>query len=115
MLNGGSMVWGFCVYFVYMIPLETDVLRKHRFQKVTFTWSINWDVNNNIGRVNGISFYLQGFQKKLDTEKMEHRIGSDRDSDRWKDSRETDGQEREEDELWISILVRKVLIYQDLS
>ena len=35
MLNGGSMVWGFCVYFVYMIPLETDVLRKHRFQKST--------------------------------------------------------------------------------
>ena len=34
MLNGGSMVWGFCVYFVYMIPLETDVLRKHRFQKL---------------------------------------------------------------------------------
>ena len=33
MLNGGSMVWGFCVYFVYIIPLETDVLRKHRFQK----------------------------------------------------------------------------------
>ena len=33
MLNGGSMVSGFCVYFVYMIPLETDVLRKHRFQK----------------------------------------------------------------------------------
>ena len=33
MLNGGSMVWGFCVYFVYMIPLETDVLRKHHFQK----------------------------------------------------------------------------------
>ena len=33
MLNGGSMVWGFCVYFVYMIPLETGVLRKHRFQK----------------------------------------------------------------------------------
>ena len=33
MLNGGSMVWGICVYFVYMIPLETDVLRKHRFQK----------------------------------------------------------------------------------
>ena len=33
MLNGGSIVWGFCVYFVYMIPLETDVLRKHRFQK----------------------------------------------------------------------------------
>ena len=28
------MVWGFCVYFVYMIPLETDVLRKHRFQKI---------------------------------------------------------------------------------
>ena len=28
MLNGG------CVYFVYMIPLETDVLRKHRFQKI---------------------------------------------------------------------------------
>ena len=34
MLNVGSMVWGFCVYFVYMIPLETDVLRKHRFQKI---------------------------------------------------------------------------------
>ena len=34
MLNGGSMVWGFCVYFVYMIPLETDVLRKHRFQQM---------------------------------------------------------------------------------
>ena len=33
MLNGGSMVWGFCVYCLYMIPLETDVLRKHRFQK----------------------------------------------------------------------------------
>ena len=33
MLNGGSMEWGFCVYFVYIIPLETDVLRKHRFQK----------------------------------------------------------------------------------
>ena len=27
------MIWGFCVYFVYMIPLETGVLRKHRFQK----------------------------------------------------------------------------------
>ena len=27
------MIWGFCVYFVYMIPMETDVLRKHRFQK----------------------------------------------------------------------------------
>ena len=23
--GGGSMVWGFSVYFVYMIPLETDV------------------------------------------------------------------------------------------
>ena len=23
------------MYFVYMIPLETDVLRKHRFQKPT--------------------------------------------------------------------------------
>ena len=34
MLNWSSMVWGFCVYFVYMIPLETDVLRKHRFQKL---------------------------------------------------------------------------------
>ena len=34
MLNGGSMVWEFCVYFVYMIPLETDVLRKHRFRKL---------------------------------------------------------------------------------
>ena len=39
MLNGGSMVWGFCVYFVYMIPLETDVLRKHRFQKWLSTHS----------------------------------------------------------------------------
>ena len=32
------MVWGFCVYFVYMIPLETDVLRKHRFQKMIYLW-----------------------------------------------------------------------------
>ena len=31
------MVCGFCVYFVYMIPLETDVLRKHRFQKLNVT------------------------------------------------------------------------------
>ena len=31
------MVWGFCVYFVFMIPLETDVLRKHRFQKAPVT------------------------------------------------------------------------------
>ena len=23
-MNGGSIVWGFCVYVVYMIPLETD-------------------------------------------------------------------------------------------
>ena len=38
MLNGGSMEWGFCVYFVYMIPLETDVLRKHRFQKMKENW-----------------------------------------------------------------------------
>ena len=37
MLNGGSMVWGFCVYFVYMIPLETDVLRKHRYLIVCST------------------------------------------------------------------------------
>ena len=37
MLNGGSIIWGFCVYFVYMIPLETDVLRKHRFQKSAYT------------------------------------------------------------------------------
>ena len=36
MLNGGTMVWGFCVHFVYMIPLETDVLRKHRFQKCIY-------------------------------------------------------------------------------
>ena len=34
MLNEGSMIWGFCVYFVYMIPLETDVLRKHPFPKM---------------------------------------------------------------------------------
>ena len=45
MLNGGSMVWGFCVYFVYMIPLETDVLRKHRFQKLEY-----------IHKTNGITF-----------------------------------------------------------
>ena len=25
MLNVGSMVWGFCVYFVYMIPLEIQI------------------------------------------------------------------------------------------
>ena len=42
MLNGGSMIWGFCVYFVYMIPLETDVLRKHRFQKLTLSVSLQW-------------------------------------------------------------------------
>ena len=47
MLNGGSMVWGFCVYFVYMIPLETDVLRKHRFQK-----SILKCVDSVIGKSN---------------------------------------------------------------
>ena len=47
MLNGGSMVWGFCVYFVYMIPLETDVLRKHRFQKSYF------------------DMFLLGFRRKL--------------------------------------------------
>ena len=41
MLNGGSMVWGFCVYFVYMIPLETDVLRKHRFQKTSQTYRLD--------------------------------------------------------------------------
>ena len=41
MLNGGSMVWGFCVYFVYMIPLETDVMRKHRFQKIKATGSVD--------------------------------------------------------------------------
>ena len=40
MLSGGggggggvSMVLGFCVYFMYMIPFETDVLRKRRFQE----------------------------------------------------------------------------------
>ena len=43
MLNGGSTVWGFCVYFVYMIPLETDVLRKHRFQKMRVP--LPWDSN----------------------------------------------------------------------
>ena len=48
MLNGGSMVWGFCVYFVYMIPLETDVLRKHRFQK--------WRLNPNVHRAKGDRF-----------------------------------------------------------
>ena len=40
MLNGGSMIWGFCVYFVYMIPLETDVLRKHRFQKSAISFNL---------------------------------------------------------------------------
>ena len=50
MLNGGSMVWGFCVYFVYMIPLETDVLRKHRFQKQLLLHSIE---------VQSISFILR--------------------------------------------------------
>ena len=43
MLNRGSMVWGFCVYFVYMIPLETDVLRKHRFQK---SFTCYWHYQN---------------------------------------------------------------------
>ena len=36
------MIWGFCVYFVYMIPLETDVLRKHRFQKTKFSMGAQW-------------------------------------------------------------------------
>ena len=36
------MVWGFCVYFVYMIPLETDVLRKHRFQKSMNTIRVSY-------------------------------------------------------------------------
>ena len=44
MLNGGSMIWGFCVYFVYMIPLETDVLRKHRFQKYKWMASL-WNIS----------------------------------------------------------------------
>ena len=44
MLNGGSMVWGFCVYFVYMIPLETDVLRKHRFQKLQGYFTSDFDL-----------------------------------------------------------------------
>ena len=35
------MIWGFCVYFVYMIPLETDVLRKHRFQKQLYDLVFN--------------------------------------------------------------------------
>ena len=52
MLNGGSMVWGFCVYFVYMIPLETDVLRKHRFQKSFHDVSseINEEPNAHVNR-----------------------------------------------------------------
>ena len=47
MLNGGSMIWGFCVYFVYMIPLETDVLRKHRFQKLLIHLGIQLNVLKN--------------------------------------------------------------------
>ena len=57
MLNGGSMVWGFCVYFVYMIPLETDVLRKHRFQKdsgVNEKQTVSWIMNG----VNIISYLI---------------------------------------------------------
>ena len=38
------MVWGFCVYFVYMIPLETDVLRNHRFQKQNETCALSHTV-----------------------------------------------------------------------
>ena len=56
MLNGGSMIWGFCVYFVYMIPLETDVLRKHRFQKQYFKDPIT--VENKI-RVGVACFYVR--------------------------------------------------------
>ena len=43
------MIWGFCVYFVYMIPLETDVLRKHRFQKLLKKTNVLFllaDINN---------------------------------------------------------------------
>ena len=58
MLNGGSMVWGFCVYFVYMIPLETDVLRKHRFQK-WFTFQMHPSAMVNV----------QNFEPKFPSEK----------------------------------------------
>ena len=44
MLNGGSMIWGFFVYFLYMIPLETDVLRKHRFQTHLFDEIIHFSM-----------------------------------------------------------------------
>ena len=57
MLNGGSMIWEFCVYFVYMIPLETDVLRKHRFQKPPSD-KINdfptWDPNTSLSFLTSI-------------------------------------------------------------
>ena len=45
--GGGGGGGGICVYFVYMIPLETDVLRKHRFQKTSLTYtqaSFLWDI-----------------------------------------------------------------------
>ena len=41
------MIWGFCVYFVYMIPLETDVLRKHRFQKSNIDISLKENITSN--------------------------------------------------------------------
>ena len=59
MLNGGSMVWEFCVYFVYMIPLETDVLRKHRFQKRLFSVTLQFDPHFVHGQ-----FSLTQFRRK---------------------------------------------------
>ena len=50
------MVWEFCVYFVYMIPLETDVLRKHRFQQLSLSYyTLYLEVWNNESKT---IFYL---------------------------------------------------------
>ena len=55
------MVWGICVYFVYMIPLETDVLRKHRFQKCTFGYSFTKANTMNLNQTYPKVAVLSGF------------------------------------------------------
>ena len=55
------MIWGFCVYFVYMIPLETDVLRKHRFQKRRLSDTIYMTARNLILTVPRRYFFCGSF------------------------------------------------------
>ena len=65
MLNGGSMVWGFCVYIVYMIPLETDVLRKHRFQKTADSVSMSLLMKNNGKYIMSSVCHLVSFVRRV--------------------------------------------------